>query len=1160
MRCSTFESAGGSSLRSYEKSGRRRFGSSFRCLVLLGWLCLLGTVLQGGTYDVTTTADSGAGSLRAAIEAVNAEEGCGAHTIRFLGAAASGTITLASPLPLIKANVNIDGPGVGSLTLSGGGTTRVFFVESGNVTIRNVTISGGRAKGGNGGSSGSGGGGGGGLGAGGAVFVRSGASVTLDNVTVQNNNATGGNGGGSTGDAAANGGGGGGGLGGDGGDVVLYDSSSHSLPVGGAGGGGLYGKGGNATNLGGGGGGGLSGPFGAGNQSDGFGGGIGGRDSGGRGGNFAPAYRDHDQDYANGDAGGTNGGGGGGGGGDTMPGKGGDGGFGGGGGGNGAARDQFPMSPSSGGRGGFGGGGGGSGVVDGNQRPGGVGGFGGGGGGTGLGSSRGPRHGTGGGPFGGSASGQFGGGGAALGGAVFVQEGGTLTIRGNTTVGGNTVTAGLGGGEDAGNGQALGAFLFLNNTDVTIDAAGTTTIADGIAHSGTAGRLIKTGTGTLILQGDNTFGGVIALTEGRLRVSGSNERLSAAVGIDVNAGAVFEVDGITETVGSITGSGGIEINNSSVLRVQNGGRTSFGGVVSGDGSFVKQGSGALTLTAGNTYTGGTTINAGRLNVNGSVSSSVVVASGGTLGGDGTAGAGVTVQQGGRVAPGNSIGTLNVTGTYTQDVGSTYEVELNRAPNPTSPGTDNDLINVTGDAVINGGTVNVVASGAPEQGTVYTILQATAGVSGPGYAAVTDNLASRDFEVIQNASTVQIRATIATSSFTDAGATFNHQQVGAALDAFNSMTQGDMRTVLDELFELAISQQQAAFEEKSGELYGTLTIVSVQHTSHMFNLLSSQLQHLASGNIGGGVSAERAVELPSDEGGSGAAPYVIRGQNDELTGWESWGLGYGLGGGVRSDGNAAGLNWSLGGTAFGAHRYLNRGTVAGIFGAYGASSVRSTGSNQSANVDQLQLGGYYHRADDDGDYYLLAGSGGYDDYRTRRRIAFGSIDRTALASYSGLQGAVYLERGWRGERRGRRVQPLVALQYIHVMQNGATETGAGDLSLTIDSINANSLRSFVGTVLSWDHVTGGGWLLQPTLQARWMHEFLDASTVIGAQFGTPGSPAIALRGLDQGRDWALLGIGLNMLPHDGFTFYVNYDLQVNSRVAFHTGSGGVQFVW
>jgi len=294
--------------------------------------------------------------------------------------------------------------------------------------------------------------------------------------------------------------------------------------------------------------------------------------------------------------------------------------------------------------------------------------------------------------------------------------------------------------------------------------------------------------------------------------------------------------------------------------------------------------------------------------------------------------------------------------------------------------------------------------------------------------------------------------------------------------------------------------------------------------------------------------------------SATEDYLVPAQNSYASNWGGWVLGYGLGGSAQGDGNATGLNWSLGGTAFGAHRWLDDRTVAGIFGGYGASFVRSAGRNQSANVDQTQLGAYLHRSDHDGDYYLLAGSWGYDDYDTRRSIAFGGIARTAVGNYTGQQGAVYLERGRQRSWRGLNIQPLAALQYIHVRQNSFTETGADALNLAVDSIETDSLRGFLGGRISWEGRTRNGWLAQPNLRARWMHEFADTSGVLAAQFGTPGSPAFAPRGLDQGRDWALLGVGVNLVSRDNVSLYVNYDVQVNARQTFHTGSGGVQFAW
>jgi hypothetical protein len=239
---------------------------------------------------------------------------------------------------------------------------------------------------------------------------------------------------------------------------------------------------------------------------------------------------------AGGSGGGFYGGGGGGvGGGAGVPNnggpyKGGDGGFGGGGGGGsvGGNGGFGGGGGSGGGNGGFGGGGAAPspylsaiGVPDSQN---GVGGFGG-----GAGSSS-------------NATGPFnsydGGGGLGAGGAIFVQQGGTLTISGGAISGGS-VTGGAHGvapadlPTDVGNGLGLGSGIFLQGNQVLnlatilnqrfeIDDV----IADMTGSGGTggnvgAGVVSASGSGMLVLAAANTYSG------GTL-INGTNVELAAA--------------------------------------------------------------------------------------------------------------------------------------------------------------------------------------------------------------------------------------------------------------------------------------------------------------------------------------------------------------------------------------------------------------------------------------------------------------------------------------------------------------------------------------------------------------------------------------------------------------------------------------------------------
>jgi hypothetical protein len=105
--------------------------------VLLVILSLL--FLQNSTgQTVTNLNDSGAGSFRQAIEASEATPGDG--VISFTSGL-SGTIILASDLPVITQNLTIIGPGIG-IILSGNNSWKMFnVINNAQLTISQMTFS-----------------------------------------------------------------------------------------------------------------------------------------------------------------------------------------------------------------------------------------------------------------------------------------------------------------------------------------------------------------------------------------------------------------------------------------------------------------------------------------------------------------------------------------------------------------------------------------------------------------------------------------------------------------------------------------------------------------------------------------------------------------------------------------------------------------------------------------------------------------------------------------------------------------------------------------------------------------------------------------------------------------------------------------------------------
>ncbi|HQR11561.1 MAG TPA: IPTL-CTERM sorting domain-containing protein [Casimicrobiaceae bacterium] len=105
---------------------------------------------NAATFTVSTLADSGAGSLRAAVASANGA--AGADTINFT---VGGTITLTSGEIVISDSVTITGPGAGSLAVSGNNASRIFNIDG--TTNPTITISGLTLRNGNAGAGNSGG-------------------------------------------------------------------------------------------------------------------------------------------------------------------------------------------------------------------------------------------------------------------------------------------------------------------------------------------------------------------------------------------------------------------------------------------------------------------------------------------------------------------------------------------------------------------------------------------------------------------------------------------------------------------------------------------------------------------------------------------------------------------------------------------------------------------------------------------------------------------------------------------------------------------------------------------------------------------------------------------------------------------------------------------
>ncbi|MDP2229777.1 filamentous hemagglutinin N-terminal domain-containing protein [Methylotenera sp.] len=387
--------------------------------------------------------------------------------------------------------------------------------------------------------------------------------------------------------------------------------------------------------------------------------------------------------------------------------------------------------------------------------------------------------------------------------------GGTAGNGGNV----NVTTTGLGASSITSvNANNLGA--------VSLNVADTLTVSGIIA--GTNSTVTKSGSGTLLLSGANTYTGLTTINAGTLRYGANNAISTGAV--TVNDGGTYDLAGFSDTIGALTVNSGITggtVSTGTGTLTLGGNVTTTGGannalisgnlalgtaartftstnatdgltvaaVVSGAVGLNKAGNGTLTLSGANTYTGATLINAGTLsaahaNALGAVGTGTTVANGAALNVNNISLAAEPISINGAGVGG--IGALTATGAaiVTGNV-TTAGNSLIGATSASSSLTLNGIVTATNNLGIVGAGDVIAANAANNFSTVningannVSLRDVNAIVLGNGASNLTGNL------TVQAGGNVTVANNISTSAgdITLAGTNFINNAGASALTA------------------------------------------------------------------------------------------------------------------------------------------------------------------------------------------------------------------------------------------------------------------------------------------------------------------------------------------------------------------------------------------
>jgi autotransporter-associated beta strand protein len=530
-----------------------------------------------------------------------------------------------------------------------------------------------------------------------------------------------------------------------------------------------------------------------------------------------------------------------------------------------------------------------------------------------------------------------------------------------------------------------------------------TLAANIIQNNGRLGEITKTGAGTLVLAGTNTFIGDVNIRGGTLSITSGSNLGSSLKQIKMFDGATLAVTASATLANNFTfvmsGNPNFDIAAGTTTTIQGAVANVFGPFGEGSG-FTKIGAGTLELAGSNSYFGPTYVKAGTLRaVSGSAFGllpNVDVSAGATVDLNGFNQMFFSLSGAGTVTGGDSTisfafapGDPSIPGTSTKIVGNLafqsgafYQISIN-------PSTST-FANVTGTASLGGATAFVVfADGAYVQKT-YRILTATGGVSGTFSSAVSTYNAPSNFSSTLSYDANNVYLNTILNFAIPGGLNVNQQNVANALTSFFNTT-GGIPAVFANMSASGLSQ--ASGETATGAQQTSFDAMT-QFMGLMTDPFTAGRGAPESGAMGYADETLTAKRSPSDALAAiyRKVPPMAPAFQER---WNVWAAAFG--GSRNTDGNTVvGSNdtrSSIGGVAVGADYWFSPNTLAG-FSLAGGGTNFSVANNGSGRSDLFQAGAFVRHTV--GSAYITAAAAyGWQDITTDRVSAVIACARSSM---------------------------------------------------------------------------------------------------------------------------------------------------------------------
>lgn len=553
----------------------------------------------------------------------------------------------------------------------------------------------------------------------------------------------------------------------------------------------------------------------------------------------------------------------------------------------------------------------------------------------------------------------------------------------------------------------------------------------------------------------------------------------------------------------------------------------WGNDITGDGHFIKDGSGALELTGNNSFSGTTTVMEGGLIINGYHGDSLInVQDNGSLSGTGTIGT-LNVEKGAVIAPGNSIGTLSVKGDVIFDEGAFYLMQY-------SLDGGSDLIQSDGMAQINNADLVISLS---EQGNLLqynnvnsllnqemTILTALKGLSGefnqlePYSLFLDSSLNYTENSVILNFKRNDVL-------FTDIALTKNERSIASAID---SMAAG--HPIYESMLILTNENEvRDIYHQLSGQIYADITSAMINDSYYLRDTLNQRLLQSSGRNVAPDIKVNS----------SGAWAKIHR----------AWGHASGTS-------NSRGYRTSNYGVLLGIDSVFDHGWQGGIVTGYTQATV-DNGYRTNAEAHQYHIGVYGSKNFDN----LMIRSGAtYSLYNidTKRSIQYYEQQDYLTGNYSANVSQIFIEVAQKTTFNNVNIEPFFNLAYVNMRSADINEMG-GITALHANKQSADAKISILGLRAETELPIGQSLYLNLHHELGWQHQLdnvnRDMSLVLkgsNQHFTVSSVPA--------SRNGAVVNVGADLFMSKNAKIYLDYSGSLSSNYQDNNVALGVNWTF